>query len=196
MTQAFMPIRRNSLKAHTSLLNLLLFFTGATLGCLVVKFFGIQNGAISGFSAASQALSDSTPAASFPAVLVANGKLLALLYLLAFLRCGAALIPPLFGAEGAFLGAAFASAFLSAGIHGAVRMALLLLFRLLLVLPYGFLLGEWSVSRSLSLGDSGRRQEASFSILLVTLLVLILASFFEHTIGSWLGGMYFLKFGV
>lgn len=196
MTQVFMPTRRNSTKAHTGLLNLLLFFTGALLGCLVVKFFGLQNSALAGFSAASQASEGTALAVSFPAVLVANGKFLMLLYLFAFLRCGAALIPPLFGAEGAFLGAAFASAFLSAGFHGAIRIALLLLFRLLLVIPYGFLLGEWSVSRSLSLGGSGLRREASFQILLVTLLVLFLASFLEYTIGSWLGGMYFLKFGV
>ena len=194
MTQAYMPTRRNSIKERTGVLNLLLFFTGALMGCLVVKFFGIQNGALSGIPDASASVDGS--GVSFPAVLAANGKLLALLFLFAFLRCGAALIPPLFGAEGAFLGAAFASAYLSAGIHGAVRLALLLIFRLLLVLPYGFLLGEWSVAQSLSVGGGAHQRKACIPILLITLLVLFLASFLEHTIGSWLGGMYFLKFGV
>lgn len=197
MTQAFIPSRRNSSKEHTGILNFLLFLTGALLGCLCVKFLGIQNTALTGVSAANQAADGSgTLAASFPAVLLANGKLLVLLYLFAFLRCGAALIPPLFGAEGAFLGAAFASAILSAGVHGAVRMALLLIFRLLLILPYGFLLGEWAVSHSLSLSAGGTRREACFRILLLTLLVLLLASFLECTLGSWLGGIYLLKFGV
>ena len=197
MTTDYMPIRKNSTKERTSVLNLLLFFTGALMGCFFVKIFGIQNGALAGLSDASNAAeASSLPGTSFPAVLVANGKLLALLYLFAFLRCGAALIPPLFGAEGAFLGAAFASAILSAGFHGVVRLALLLIFRLLLVLPYGFLLGEWAVSHSLCLGDSGHRKGAGFQILLLTLLVLFLATFLECTLGSWLGGIYFLKFGV
>lgn len=197
MTQVFMPTRKNSIKERSSLLNLLLFFTGALVGCLLVKYFGIQNGALSGFSAAPTSMDDpGVLAVSFPAVLIANGKLLALLFLFAFLRCGAALVPPLFGAEGAFLGAAFASAYLSAGIHGGIRMALLLIFRLLLVLPYSFLLGEWSVSHSLSLGGGSHRKETCFQILLVTTLVLFLASFLEHTIGKWLCGMYLLKFGV
>lgn len=198
MTQAFIPTRRNSIKTHTSILNFLVFLTGALIGCLFVKFFGIRNAALAGSSSVLQAADGSnTLAASFPAVLLANGKLLALLYLFAFLRCGAALVPPLFGAEGAFLGAAFSSAVLSAGFHGAVRMALLLIFRLLLVLPYGFLLGEWSVSRSLSLSESrSGATEARFRILLLTLLVILLASFLECTVGNWLGGIYFLKFGV
>ena len=187
MVHTFIAARRNSTKEYISLLNFLLFLTGALLGCLLVKLLGIQ---IAAFGLRS-------PSASFSAVLIANGKLLVLLFLCAFLRCGAALIPPLFGAEGAFFGAAFASAVLSAGSHGAVRMALLLIFRLLLVLPYGFLLGEWAVSHSLSLGESAAgRQGASFKILLLTLLVLLLASFLECTLGSWLGGIYFLKFGV
>ena len=197
MTMDYMPIRKNSTKEHTSVLNLLLFFTGVLLGCFLVKILGIQNGALAGLSAVTDTAETSgLPSTSFPAVLVANGKLLVLLYLFAFLRCGAALIPPLFGAEGAFLGTAFASAVLSAGFHGVIRLALLLIFRLLRVLPYGFLLGEWAVSRSLRLGGGNRRKEAGFRILLLTLLVLFLATFLECTLGSWLGGIYFLKFGV
>lgn len=40
MTMDYMPIRKNSTKEHTSVLNLLLFFTGVLLGCFLVKNIG------------------------------------------------------------------------------------------------------------------------------------------------------------
>lgn len=170
-------------------LNFLLFVTGVLLGCLAVQFLGFESSIISDFS---------QPLAAGPAMyaaLLSNGKFLILLYLLAFLRCGAALVPPLFGAEGAFFGAMAASVVSAAGPRGTVLLAILLMFRLFLVLPYGFLLGNWSILESLSF-DGPNRSQHRFGVLLVTLAVLAAAAFLECTLARWLGGMYYLKFGV
>ena len=193
MTNEFSTVRRNPTWEHANILNFLLFFTGAVLGCLLVRFFGIKSILHPEDSWDISAVT----APSFYAVLLANGKFLILLYLLAFLRCGAALVPPLFGAEGAFLGAAFASVVSAMGYHGAVLLTILLVFRLVLVLTYGFLLGSWSVKHSLSFGAvSDAQRQNRILILLFTLAVLVIASFLECTLVRWLGGIYYLKFGV
>jgi hypothetical protein len=62
-----------------------------------------------------------------------------------------------------------------------------------LVLPYSFLLGSWAVEESLAFGKLAGNRTA---VLLLTLAVILVASFLECTLARWLGGMYFLKFGV
>lgn len=197
MTREFLTSRRSSSKENANILNFLMFLTGAVLGCLVVKCFGLESVLLAGNADPQEFSWSSAVGASFPTTLLINGKFLILLFLFAFLRCGAALIPPLFGAEGAFLGAAFASVISAMGRRGALLLAILLIFRLTLVLPYGFLLGVWSVEHSLSFETlSDVRRQKSVQICFLTLLVLVAASFLECTLARWLGGIYFLKFGV
>lgn len=132
---------------------------------------------------------------SFLASLLGCGRFLVLLYLLAFIPGGAVLVPPLFGAEGAFLGATISAAALSLGMRGAVFFSILLLFRLILAVPYGFLLGSWSVGQSLHFPERSGRQRPAL-ILLLTVGVILTAAFLECTVAHWLGGIYYLKFGV
>jgi hypothetical protein len=81
------------------------------------------------------------------------------------------------------------------GPSGALWLGVLLCFRLLLVLPYGFLLGSWAVERSLAF-DASAPGIREGEILLLTLLVLAAAAVLECTVAHWLGGIYYLKFGV
>ena len=197
MMKAAETSRRNSSKSQANRLNLLMFLTGACIGCMVVRLggiggelfpeplqFGFADVCLAGFH-------------RFPGVLLANVKFLLLLYLLAFMRCGAMLVPPVFAAEGLLLGCTVAAVTGAMGYLGTALLSILLAFRLVLVLPYGFLLGAWSVEHSLSYVNppvSDHRTRAS--VLLVTLLVLLMASLLECTAAQWLGGVYFLRFGV
>lgn len=196
MTNEFVETRRNSTKERINFLNFLMFLTGVILGCLSIKLLGtvflLHIDPLKHLDLVSLK-------AAAPSVftIFSNGKFLVLLYLLAFLRCGAALIPPLFGAEGAFLGAAFTSVISAMGSRGAVLLGILLIFRLFLVLPYGFLLGTWSVTTSLDFGRrSTAQRQSSAPIFLLTLAILLISTFLECTLARWLGGIYYLKFGV
>ena len=156
------------------------------MGCFFSRFFG--------------GMSTSQPEAvlaggSFPSSLLGCGRFLILLYLLAFIPGGAVLVPPLFGAEGAFLGSTISAATLTLGIPGAVLFSILLLFRLLLVVPYGFLLGNWSVGQSLRFPERSSGQRPAL-IFLLTAGVILTAAFLECTVAHWLGGIYYLRFGV
>lgn len=173
-------------KLRTNSLNFLLFVTGAVLGCLCSRFFGGTS-----LSEAETILAGG----SFSSSLLGCGRFLVLLYLLAFIPGGAALVPPLFGAEGAFLGGAISAAYLALGPKGAVLLSVLLLFRLLLVVPYGFLLGAWSVGQSLRFPERNAKQQP-VQILFLTVCVVAAAAFLECTVAHWLGGIYYLKFGV
>ena len=186
LTKAFYAIRKKPAGLRANSLNFLLFVTGAVFGCLFSRFFG--------------GMSTSEPEAvlsggSFLSSLLGCGRFLSLLYLLAFIPGGAVLVPPLFGAEGAFLGGAISAAALALGVRGAVLFSVLLLFRLLLVVPYGFLLGSWSVGQSLRFPERSARQNPAL-ILLLTVCVILAAAFLECTVAHWLGGIYYLKFGV
>lgn len=183
MTTDFrMPRRAASARANC--LNLALFVTGALLGCAVMYLGGVGT-----------TLSPAGTGETLSQALVSNGRFLLPLYLFAFIRWGAALVPPAFGLEGLLLGGTAAAVLGSMGRAGLPLMALMLLFRFLLVLPYGFLLGAWSVGQSLSYGSASVCR-TWFPVLVVTLLVLALASLLECTVAQWLGCIYLLKFGV
>jgi hypothetical protein len=168
---------------RTNVLDLLMFFTGAVLGCLTVPMA----------SAAGQLQINILPAASgFLGALLADGKFLLLLFLLGQTSVGAVLVPPVFALDGLLLGGALAAGACAYGIQGVLIQSLFLLFRLVLVLPYGFLLGAWSVELSLSYGVPRSRG----SVLLATCLVVVVAALLEATVSRWLGVAYFMKIGV
>lgn len=172
---------------------LLLFLTGILLGCLLVRHFDIAGSVFSGI--ADRGSLSFYLGGDFPEVLLSMGKFLLLLYLLSFQRWGAMMVPPVFGIEGVFFGVSVCSLVLVMGVKGAVLSVLLMLFRLLLVLPYGFLLGGWSVEQSLRFSKH-RDPGAASGVLAVTLLIILLSAFLECSLSRWLGGMYYLKFGV
>ncbi len=178
-------------KKHCNLLLLLLFLTGVLLGCLLVWRFQL-GGVLFGEGQAQTLFLDRQ---RFGSVFLWNAKFLLVIFLLSFSRLGALLIPPLFGVEGLLLGMLAGCITAEQGIVGAVCLGILLFFRLLLVLPYGFLLGAWAVEQSLRF-DAGDSRGKTVGILLVTLVLLFLSAFLECTLARWLGGMYFVRFGV
>ena len=172
---------------------LLLFLTGILLGYLLVRYFGLSGGVFSGvFDEGDLSL---YVRGAFPEVLLSMGKFLLLLYLLGFQRWGAMMVPPVFGIEGIFFGVSVCGLVSALGARGVLLSLLLMLFRLILVVPFGFLLGGWAVEHSLSFPQAAEKRN-SFGVLAVTLAVLLLAAFLDCTLARWLGGMYYLKFGV
>lgn len=176
----------DALKLRTNSLNFLLFVTGTAFGCLCSRFFGTASGS---------EVQTILAGGSFLSSLLGCGRFLILLYLFAFIPGGAVLVPPLFGAEGAFLGGAISAAAMAMGAKGAVLFSVLLLFRLVLVVPYGFLLGAWSVGKCLRFPDRNAARQP-VQILCMTACVIAAAAFLECTVAHWLGGIYYLKFGV
>lgn len=168
--------------SRANILNFFLFLTGATLGAVLT-------------TAGAEALgADAWPLAQqnpFGQILLADGRLLVLLWLLANMPVGAMLVPPLMGLEGVLYGGAFAFVTAHLGALGAGLLAVKWMFRLLLVLPYGFLLGAWSVGRSLrrTSAEGGR-------VLLATAAVLLVAALLEYEVAGRLAAAYYLKFGV
>lgn len=176
---------------RSTTLNLLLFMTGILLGALLVRHFDIFAGVFSGVQ--NQTDLKRFLNRDFAQIFLSCGKFLLLIYLLGFQRWGAMLVPPVFGVEGLYFGGTVSCLIALMGLRGMVMAVLLMLFRFLLVLPYGFLLGGWAVEQSLGFSESvGNR----FAVLLITLLVMTLAAFLECSLGRWLGGMYYLTFGV
>ena len=182
MIRALRPGASPEETGHANGLNFFLFLTGAALGTALVLSGAVELGMD------AHRLSQGR---SLGAVLLANGRLLALLWLLAHMPVGAMLVPPLMGLEGVLYGGAFAFVTVHLGMLGAGLLAAGWLFRLLLVLPYGFLLGAWSVGRSLRGVSAG-----SGGVLLVTAAVVLTASLLECTVATRLAAFYYLKFGV
>lgn len=172
---------------------LLLFLTGILLGVLLVRHFALLGAVFSGVQDAEDL--EAFINRDFAEVFLSTGKLLLLLYLLGFQRWGAAMVPPVFGVEGLYFGGTVYSVISFMGSRGAVMSILLMLFRLVLILPYSFVLGGWAVEQSLRFSLPEDRS-ARFGVLVITLGVMLLASFLECTLGRWLGGMYYLTFGV
>lgn len=170
---------------------LLLFLTGNLLGGILVRHFDFSGSLFPGV--VDRADLSGYFGTGFLQVLLAEGKFLLVLYLLSFQRWGAMLIPPVFGVEGIFFGMTTCSLVLGLGPKGLVVSFLLMLFRLVLILPYGFLLGGWSVERSLQFPSHSSN---ALGVLAVTLGVMLLGAVFESSLARWLGGMYYLKFGV
>ena len=163
---------------------LMLFVTGVALGCFLAKWLGLRC-----YAAPERAQSLES---AMVRVLLWNAKFLFTAYLLAFSPGGKLLLPPLFGAEGALLGALFGAAILSQGMPALPWLASLMLFRLILVVPYGFLLGLWSMRQSLGFG--GRQDRSAFGVLVLTTAVLLAASLLECTVAK--DAAYYLRFGV
>lgn len=190
-----MRTRKNSLTFRVNCLNLLIFLTGVFFGCLLICFGGI--GGLLTLERFQESLFLSKGPDVFLEALLTNGKFLALLYLLAYMRAGAILTPTLFGCEGILMGGTAAAVAAEMGCHGLMLLALLFLFRLCILLPYGFLLGTWSVGQSLSCGTGfSADQRSRVVVLLLTIAVLMAASFLECTVAQWLARIYYLKVGV
>lgn len=182
MTRTAVPPRRISLAPHANRINFLLFLTGAMLGCGVIWAGSL--GAVAEWDA-MRGLD------VFFQALRSNVRFLLLLYLLAYMRLGAWLIPSVFGLEGATLGASAAAMTCGMGWQGTAAFAVMMLFRLALALPYGFVLGAWAEEKSM---DYGGRHPNGGAILLVTALVCVAASALEASAARWL--LYLMKFGV
>lgn len=125
--------------------------------------------------------------------LAVNTKFLLLIFLFAFLRYGAYLIPLQFSVEGVYYGISLCGCLSGSGYTGLLFLLSTVLFRLTVVLPYGFLLGRWGLRRSLRFETA---EGGTCAILFFTLIVICAASFAEFTAGRCLGRMLFLKFGV
>ena len=163
---------------------LMLFVTGVALGCFLAKWLELRC-----YPAPDE---NQSMESAMVRVLLWNAKFLLTAYLLAFSPGGKLLLPPLFGAEGALLGALFGAAMLSQGMNALPWLASLMLFRLLLVVPYGFLLGLWSMRQSLGFG--GRQDRSTFGVLVLTAAVLLAASLLECTVAR--DAAHYLRFGV
>lgn len=196
MTKEYKLARRNSSTNRANVLNLLMFLTGIALGGAAVCFCDFDE-LIGMGSSGNTAVFFAGGLSRFHDVFLANGKLLILLYLFAHMRCGALLVPPVFGLEGIFLGGVVAAAAVELGYRGIVLAAIILGFRFFVVLPYAFLLGTWSVEQSLDFGVAFvSDRQPRIAVLLVTLLVLTAASFGECSVAHWLARLYYLKVGV
>ena len=164
--------------------NLGLFLTGAMIGSLFAALGNTRCSLAQCYASGAIVW--------FWTALLSCGKFLLLLLLLANTQVGALLIPPLFGLQGMLLGIAFSASFLSTGIHGILSLALLFVFRLILVLPYGFVLGAWSVSRSLSPTES----HPVSAVAVLTLVVLLVSALGECTLARHFSWIYFHSVGV
>ncbi len=163
---------------------LMLFLTGVVLGCVLTQWLGLQCYVT---FAEEQSLQS-----EIIRVLLWNAKFLLAAYLFAFLPSGTLLLPLLFGAEGALLGALFGAVLSAQGVAMLPCLVTLLLFRLVLALPYGFLLGRWSMRQSLGFGNEQDR--STFGVLSLTIVVLLAASLLEGIVAK--DAAYYLRFGV
>jgi hypothetical protein len=178
--------------AKAKVLLVLLFATGAVLGSLLVWWSELSVQLFDGI-VDQQSLDQMLASYDRTSVFLWNAKFLFLIFLLSYVRWGAALLPPLFGVEGLLLGGVCSSIVSSMGLTGGICLCILLSLRLLVVLPYSFLLGGWAVEESLAFGELAGNRTA---VLLLTLAVILVAAFLECTLARWLGGMYYLRFGV
>lgn len=163
---------------------LMLFLTGVALGCVLAQWLGLR--------CYITAEEDKSFDAALIRVLLWNAKFLLTSYLLAFSPGGTLLLPLLFGAEGALLGALFGAVLSAQGAAMLPCLVAMLLFRLVLVVPYGFLLGLWAMRQSLGFGSEQDR--SAFGVLVLTGAVLLAASLLECTVAK--DAAYFLRFGV
>ena len=165
---------------------LMLFLTGVALGCVLAQWLGLR--------CYITAEEDKSFDAALIRVLLWNAKFLLASYLLAFSPGGTLLLPLLFGAEGALLGALFGAVLSAQGAAMLPCLVAMLLFRLVLVVPYGFLLGLWCMRQSLGFGSERSRIAAHSGVLVLTGAVLLAASLLECTVAK--DAAYFLRFGV
>lgn len=162
---------------------LAMFLTGVVLGCGLARLLGLQ-GIVPTEKQAFRPM--------LVRVLLWNAKFLFIAYLLAFSPGGMLLLPTLFGLEGAMLGALFCTVLSNQGMSVLPYLVLRMLFRLILVVPYGFLLGCWSMRQSLGFGS--RQDRSAFGVGLATAVVLLASSLLECTVAQ--NAAYYLRFGV
>ena len=179
---------RKASEARCCGLLLFLFLTGLVLGCSLVQLMGLAIRLLPGRPVLGCDLSQ------VHLILLLHAKFLLAIFLLAFCPRGVLLLPPLFGAEGMLLGMVLGAAGSGGGIVAVIGTLLLLLFRLLLVLPYGFLLGRWAMGQSLSFGQVHDRN--ALGVLLLTAVWILGASVLECSLGRWFLAVYYLRFGV
>lgn len=179
--------RKEMSEARCCGLLLMLFLTGLALGCGLVQRLGLAIRLLPGYAVLGCDLSQ------MRLVLLLHAKFLLVIYLLAFCPRGALLLPPLFGAEGVLLGMVLGAAGAGGGVKAVIGVCLLLLFRLVLVLPYGFLLGRWAMGQSLSFGQF--RDRDALGVLLLTAAWILGAAVLECSLGRWLLAVYYLRFG-
>lgn len=193
MTVRFPARNVISEKDNSAILLLLMFLTGILMGTALVRHFDFLAAVFPGVQ--NQEELQGFINRDFLQIFLSCGKFLVLIYLLGFQKWGAVLVPPVFGLEGIYFGGTVSSLVALMGGRGVVMAILLQLFRLVLMLPFGFLLGGWSVRQSLqfSASDSGKNR---IGVLVVTLCVMALTAFLDCSLSRWLGGMYFLRFGV
>lgn len=167
--------------------NLLLFLAGALMGCLLLRIWDLS-------AALSPSFFQESLESGWKDVFPGCFRFLLLLFLLSYLPAGALLVPMAFGIEGALLGMSIGLISASMGIHGAVALILSMIFRLILLLPFSFLLGSWAVRQSLRFGHSERGK--GFKILIALFVVAVVSTVLELIIGRQLGSFYYLSFGV
>ena len=123
------------------------------------------------------------------------GRVCVPVFLMGFTHWGAGLIPAWFGIEGFLLSGAVCASALGYGLRGLWAAGLVLSFRLLMLLPYSFLLGSWAVDRSPRFDSTPGRGNA-FLIGVITVAAALVTALLECSLGRWLGCLYFLSFGV
>lgn len=166
--------------------NLILFLAGALIGCLLLRFWELS-------AALSPSFFQESLESGWKDVFPGCSRFLLLLFLLSYLPAGALLVPMAFGIEGALLGMSIGLISASMGIHGALALILAMIFRLVLVFPFSFLLGSWSIRQSLRFGRVNRGQ--GIKILIALFAVAAISTVLELTVGRQLGSLYYLSFG-
>ena len=188
MTKDAFAISGNTSLARANLCNFLMFLTGALLGCW---FASLGDACLSFARFFSSGGSD--PFSRMLPAMVFSGKFLLLLLLMSRMRSGALLIPLVFALEGMLLGNGFAAAFIFRGYQGIILLGILSLFRLCLILPFGFLMGAWAVSRSLDPSE----HDSNGAVLILTLCILFVSAFLEGTVAFHLcSNYYYFQVGV
>ena len=155
MAQTKMQQCRNFWVDKPTALIFLQFLTGSVLGGALVCYVD-RNLRISELVPVMVWHVDSF---SLQPLLIHNIKLLLLLYLSAFLSCGPLLVPAVLGLDGFFTGSLIAHA---AVTDAPAWLSVLIAVHLLLIVPYGFVLGHWSIRQALyerTTGDSIMRDK-------------------------------------
>ena len=191
LTIRFAKVHSNMKQYRCSQLHLLLFLSGIVFAALFVRYF--DSFATAFFGIRSQTDISDMLSRSFLSAVLSHGKFLLVMYLLSTHQWGGFIIPCLFFMEGFFLGGILSSVSVFVGSGGYVMGLLLVLFRVLLVIPYSFLLGHWAVERSLSFPEQSKN---TLGVLVFTLFVIGFSAFLACTLGRFFGGIYYLKFGV
>ena len=156
----------------SNLIHLTLFLTGLMLGCLVSRSTRLSVD----LSIADDWL------VRFCDYSLIYGKFLLLIYLLSFMRYGAIGVPPLFGLEGIMIGCKITSAFCFGGVHDLLAVLVLNVFHIVLILPYGFVLGAWTVDRCFDY--TVKQYSKNPMVLMVTLCVIVVSALLQSVAGS------------